>query len=167
MRLKQVNVSKKVLTCESHQHRVVYESLKCHIFFLSKGLVSLNQRENATLHPIHMCNVIDTIKTFSQKLKALLREWTARPDNMALSPGGLAENIESDGCPGSDVIVECSLRWTHTDPHTHKQTHGRYQTFISPASWSVWKSFWIECLEKHIVSQMGFIALVKASLVMN
>ena len=61
------------LTCESHQHGVVYESLKCHIFFLSKGLVSLNQKENAMLHRTHMCNVIDTVKTLSQKLKALLR----------------------------------------------------------------------------------------------
>ena len=35
--------------------------------------MSLNQRENAMLHLTHICNVIDTVKTFPRKLKALLR----------------------------------------------------------------------------------------------
>ena len=63
---------KKFLMCESHLQGVVYELLKCHIFILSICLVTLNQRENASLHLIHMCNVIDTVKTFFQTLKALL-----------------------------------------------------------------------------------------------
>ncbi len=46
--------------------------------------VSLNRRENATLHLTHMSNVIHTVNTFSQELKALLRKAPSLNTTLAL-----------------------------------------------------------------------------------